>query len=126
VHSKREILNAIFYLNRAGCAWRMLPKDFPPWKTVYWYFSRWRDDGTLDKLHDALREQVRVKEEHRNPVPSAGIVDSQSVKGADTVSASTRGFDAGNHAGRVVMPGWVSARGVCGGWERVALVRRPA
>lgn len=95
VHSKREILNAIFYLNRAGCAWRMLPKDFPSWKTVYWYFSRWRDDGTLNKLHDALREQVRVKEEYRNPVPSAGIVDSQSVKGADTVSASTRGFDAG-------------------------------
>jgi transposase len=95
VHSKREIVNAIFYLNRAGCAWRMLPKDFPSWKTVYWYFSRWRDDGTLDELHDALREQVRVKEERRNPVPSAGILDSQSAKGADTISVATRGFDAG-------------------------------
>lgn len=93
VHGRREIVNAIFYLNRAGCAWRMLPKDFPPWQTVYWYFARWRDDGTLDKLHDALREQVRTEEEQRNPEPSAGIVDSQSVKGADTVSAATRGYD---------------------------------
>ncbi len=93
VHSKREIINAILYLDRAGCSWRMLPRDFPPYKTVYGYFSRWRDDGTLDKLHDALREQVRVKEERRNPVPSAGIVDSQSVKGADTVGTASRGFD---------------------------------
>lgn len=84
-HEKREIVNAILYLVRGGGSWRMLPKDFPPWKTVYGYFSSWRDDGTLDKLHDALREQVRVKEERRNPDPSAGIVDSQSVKGADCV-----------------------------------------
>jgi transposase len=94
-HEKREIVNAILYLVRGGGSWRMLPKDFPPWKTVYGYFSSWRDDGTLDKLHDALREQVRVKEERRNPNPSAGIVDSQSVKGADTVSKETRGYDAG-------------------------------
>jgi transposase len=94
-HSKREVVNAILYLTRAGCSWRMLPKDFPPWQTVYRYFCAWRKDGTLDQLHDALREQVRVKEERRNPEPSAGIVDSQSVKGADTVSAETRGYDAG-------------------------------
>ena len=73
----------------------MLPKDFPPWQTVYGYFRDWRKDGTLDRVHDALRERVRVKEERRNPAPSAGIVDSQSVKGADTVSAETRGYDAG-------------------------------
>jgi transposase len=73
----------------------MLPRDFPPWQTVYWYFRAWDKDGTLDRLHDALREQVRVKEERRNQDPSAGIVDSQSVKGADTVSAQTRGYDAG-------------------------------
>ena len=94
-HGKREVVNAILYQVRAGGSWRMLPKDFPPWETVYGYFARWRDDGTLDALHDALREQVRAKRERRNPAPSAGIVDSQSVKGADTVAAATRGYDAG-------------------------------
>ena len=88
-------MNAILYQVRAGGSWRMLPRDFPPWETVYGYFARWRDDGTLDALHDALREQVRAKRERRNPVPSAGIVDSQTVKGADTVGSATRGFDAG-------------------------------
>ncbi|MCA1679310.1 MAG: IS5 family transposase [Actinobacteria bacterium] len=94
-HSKREIVNAILYQVRAGGAWRMLPRDLPPWQTVYGYFRDWRADGTLDRLHDALREEVRTEQEQRNPEPSAGIVDSQSVKGADTVSASTRGYDAG-------------------------------
>jgi transposase len=94
-HSKREIVNAILYQVRAGGSWRMLPNDFPPWETVYGYFARWRDDGTLDALHDALREQVRQRREHRNPAPSAGIVDSQSLKGADTVAAATRGYDVG-------------------------------
>ena len=94
-HGKREVVNAILYQVRAGGSWRMLPKDFPPWETVYGYFARWRDDGTLDALHDALREQVRAKRERRNPAPSAGIVDSQSLKGADTVAAATRGYDAG-------------------------------
>ena len=94
-HGKREIVNAILYHVRAGGAWRMLPKDLPPWETVYGYFRDWGADGTLDRLHDALREQVRTKHEGRNAAPSAGIVDSQSLKGADTVSASTRGFDAG-------------------------------
>jgi transposase len=73
----------------------MLPKDFPPWETVYGYFRDWRKGGTLDRVHDALREQVRTKHEARNADPSAGIVDSQSVKSADTVSAETRGYDAG-------------------------------
>jgi len=94
-HDRREIVNAILYQVRAGGAWRMLPKDFAPWQTVYGYFRDWRKDGTLDRIHDALREQVRTTQEQRNPVPSAGIVDSQSVKGADTVSAATRGYDAG-------------------------------
>jgi transposase len=95
VRSRREIVNAILYLTRTGCAWRMLPRDLPPWQTVYRYFAAWRDDGTLDRVHDALRERVRVKQEGRNPEPSAGIVDSQSVKGADTVGADSRGYDAG-------------------------------
>ncbi len=94
VHDKREIINAILYHVRAGGSWRMLPKDLPPWQTVYGYFRDWTNDGTLKALHDALREQVRVKES-RGAEPSAGIVDSQSVKGADTVPAASRGFDAG-------------------------------
>lgn len=94
-HERREIINAILYHLRAGGAWRMLPKDFPPWETVYGYFRDWSQDGTLDRIHDALREQVRTRHEKRNPSPSAGIVDSQSVKGADTVPARSRGYDAG-------------------------------
>jgi transposase len=93
-YDRREIVNAILYLNRSGCSWRMLPSDLPYWKTVYHYFRLWRMDGTLDRVHDALREQVRIKE-GRDPKPTAGIVDSQSVKGADTVGKSTRGYDAG-------------------------------
>jgi putative transposase len=75
----REVVNAIFYLNRAGCPWRMLPRDFPPWRTVYNYFEGWRDDGTWAKIVKTLREQVRVAA-GREPTPSAGSIDSQSVK----------------------------------------------
>jgi Putative transposase of IS4/5 family (DUF4096) len=67
-------VNAILYQVRAGGSWRMLPKDFPPWETVYGYFARWRDDGTLDALHDALREQVRAKRERRNPWVMVGLM----------------------------------------------------
>lgn len=75
----REVLNALFYLDRTGCQWRALPKDFPPWSTVWSYFRQWRNDGTWQRLHTALREQVRVKG-GREPTPSAAIIDSQSVK----------------------------------------------
>lgn len=93
-HARRQIVNAILYVERTGCAWRMLPKDFPNWKTVYGYFATWRDDGTVKRVHDALRERVREKE-GRGTEPTAGIIDSQSVKGADTVGADSRGYDAG-------------------------------
>src|SRR5438270_5476186 len=75
----REVVNAIFYLNRAGCPWRMLPRDFPPWRTVYNYFEGWRNDGTWTKIVSCWREQVRVAA-GREPTPSAGSIDSQSVK----------------------------------------------
>jgi transposase len=77
--SKREILDAIFYEVRSGCAWRMLPHDLPPWKTVYHYFRQWRRDGTWERLNQVLRERVRERT-GREPEPSAAVLDSQSAK----------------------------------------------
>ncbi len=92
--SRREIVNAIAYRVRTGCSWRQLPRDFPPWQTVYEYYREWAADGTTKRLHDYLRGRVR-RAEGRGSKPSAGIVDSQSIRGADTVGRATRGYDAG-------------------------------
>ena len=78
-YPKREMLNGMFYLLRSGCAWRLLPHDLPPWRTVYSYFWQWRKDGTWQLVHDLLRGDVRVAVGRRRQ-PSAGIIDSQSVK----------------------------------------------
>jgi transposase len=75
----REVLNALLYVDRTGCQWRALPLDFPPWSTVWTYFRTWRTDGTWQRIHQSLREQVRVKQ-GREATPSAAIIDSQSVK----------------------------------------------
>ena len=86
----REVLNAIFYVLRSGCAWRLLPHDFPAWQTVYGYFNRWRQDGLWEQLNAALREAVR-EQEARAAAPTAAILDSQSVK--TSAVAGARGYD---------------------------------
>lgn len=89
----RLTLNAIFYLTRTGCAWRYLPREYPPWQTVYGYFRAWRLAGVWERIHDRLRAAVRQRA-GRQRQPTAAILDSQSVKTTDRGGAE-RGFDAG-------------------------------
>ena len=98
IHGSRIILNAIFYVLKSGCPWRLLPYDFPPWETVYWWFRRWRIDGTWERLNTALRERLR-RQLRRNPQPSAGVVDSQSAK-TTGVGGEARGFDGRQEGAR--------------------------
>ena len=93
-HPRRAVVDAILYVVRTGCAWRQLPADFPPWQTVYWYFNQWEQARVTEKILPVVRSRLRVQE-GRNPEPSAGLIDSQSVKGADTVGRESRGYDAG-------------------------------
>jgi transposase len=78
-HDRRELVDAILYVLRTGCQWRHLPHDLPPWGTVWWWFRRWRLDGTWAVINTTLRERVRVRR-GRDPTPSAAILDSQSAK----------------------------------------------
>ncbi|WP_462266557.1 IS5 family transposase [Mucilaginibacter sp.] len=92
-HALREVMNAILYLIKSGCQWRMLPSDFPNWKIVYYYFSVWNKNGLFGLMQEALVEKTR-KQSGRKEQPTTGIMDAQSVK-ASLVSSQERGFDAG-------------------------------
>lgn len=92
-HSIRIIFNALFYVVKTGCQWRMLPSDMPSWKLVHYYFRKWTQDGTIELLHDQLAAQKRIKARKRAE-PTAAIIDAQSVK-TTAVSSRHSGFDAG-------------------------------
>jgi transposase len=93
-HCRRQIVDAIFYLVDNGTKWRALPADFPPWSTVYNYFAAWEAAGVTQQVLGDLRDRVRLREGHAAE-PTAGIIDSQSVRAAETVAKSSRGYDAG-------------------------------
>ena len=93
-HAKRDIVNAVLYVASTGCQWRSLPKLYPPFSTVHAYHVRWSRDGVWEAVADRLRAMARVDAGH-DPDPSASIIDARSVRGASTVTAQTRGYDAG-------------------------------
>jgi len=101
-HCRRDIVDAIRYLVKEGIQWRAMPCDFPPYQTVYDVLDGWQRSGAAERLHDELRAQCRIAA-GRKPEPSAAVIDSQSVRAAETVGRSSRGYDAGNYADVLVM-----------------------
>lgn len=92
-HSLREIFNGIFYMLKTGCQWRMIPRDFPKWQLIYYYFTKWKHDGTIEMIHEELREKTR-KNAGKNISPSMGLIDSQSIKTTRS-GGLCRGIDGG-------------------------------
>ncbi|MEV0912670.1 IS5 family transposase [Streptomyces hokutonensis] len=107
-HPRREILNALAYWLRAGCAWRLLPHELPPWQTVYHYWRRWQQEGVWERMLTALRERERVQL-GREPPPSAAIVDSQSVRASER--GGLHGYDGGKKVSGVKRHLLVDTRG---------------
>jgi putative transposase len=105
----RDVLDGIFYLVRSGCQWRLLPHDFPPWSTVHTWYRRWRKDGTWERLHEALRHQVRLAA-GRDPGPRSSAADSQSVK--TTPVGGVKGFDNGKKVHGRKRHLWVDSLGL--------------
>jgi transposase len=125
----RDVVDAIRYLTHNGPVWRALPADFPPAGTVYWWADKWQADGSAERMHDDLRDRVRAAA-GRQAAPTAAVIDSQSVKGSEMIARPRRGYDAGNHAGRAVMPGWLPWLGAAagqrgGGGERPGIITVP-
>lgn len=96
-HSQRKLIDAVFYVIKTGCQWRFLPKEYPPWKTVYSFYKRAKDKGTWEKMMDDLVKKSRMKM-GRKPNPSYSLIDSQSVKTTD--KAEERGIDGGKKGKR--------------------------
>jgi len=92
-YSLFEIMNALLYITKGGIQWRMLPKNFAPWESVYYYYRKWKRDGLMEEVHDNLVERIRINA-GKNPMPSVGIVDSQSVKACNLCEGEV-GFDGG-------------------------------
>jgi putative transposase len=105
----REVLNALLYLVRSGCQWRLLPHDFPPWSTVHTWYRRWRIDGTWERINESLRRQVRAAA-GRDPSPRSSAADSQSVK--TTPQGGARGFDNGKKVKGRKRHIWVDSLGL--------------
>ena len=107
-HCRRDIADAIRYLVKEGIRWRAMPCDFPPFGTVYDVLDRWDKSGATQTVHDELRRACRIAA-GRRPGPTAAVIDSQSVKAAETVGKASRGFDAGKKInGRYLEPGFRS------------------
>ncbi|HEY7416652.1 MAG TPA: IS5 family transposase [Ktedonobacteraceae bacterium] len=93
-HERRVLVNAMLYVLRSGCPWRLVPKDFPAWQTVYWYFRRWQREGVWEKILHTLRQACR-EQIGRNAQPSATVIDSQSIK-----TSAVRGPEKGSDGGK--------------------------
>ncbi len=102
LYERREIVNAILYVLRSGCPWRLLPHDFPAWGTVHWYFRRWEREGVWDQILHPLRTRVRQKQ-GRDAEPSAAVIDSQSIK-TSAVRGPEKGYDTGKKTVRAKVP----------------------
>jgi putative transposase len=111
VHARREIVNAILYVLRSGCPWRLLPHEFPAWETVYYYFRKWEREGVWDHILHALRKRVRQKQ-GREQEPSAAVIDSQSIK-TSAVRGPHKGYDMGKKSGGANVTPWLTPRATC-------------